>query len=142
MQDLNRAIRGHIIAAIARQTFKTQARLPLPGGFWPGANHFAGLATANLHHRFRCQIKCQTRQCLIHAAFKTRARIGAHFMPPARKRDAHGIKNRTFDKAFGGGFIAARRFATNDAAKRFRPGFIGDDAIFRRQQISLAIQRE
>ena len=63
-------------------------------------------------------------------------------MPPAGKRDTHGVKNRAFDEAFGGGFIAARRLTTDDAAKRFRPGLIGDDAIFRGQFISLAIQRQ
>ena len=63
-------------------------------------------------------------------------------MPSAGKRDTHRVKNRTFDEAFGGGFIAARRLTTDDAAKRFRPGLIGDDAIFRGQFISLAIQRQ
>ena len=142
MQNFHGPIRRHIIAAITRQAFKAEARGALPGGFRPGADHFAGLTTANVHHRLRREIKCQARQSLIHATLEPRACIGAHLMASAGKRNAHGIENRTFDETFGGGFITARRLTTDDAAKRFRPGFIGDDAIFRGQFISLAIQRQ
>ena len=138
----HRLIGRHRGTAEAAEAFEAQAGRALPCGRLAGLGHLARLATTKLDHHGGRQIERDRRQRLIDAAFEALARIGADVVAAARAGDAHRVEDRAFDEALGRRLVAAGWLAADDAAQRFRPGSVGDDAVLLAQRIGLAVQRQ